>query len=31
VVLKPNVLWAAEVEAAEDEAQAASRGMWGAC
>lgn len=31
VVLKPNVLWSDEVEAAEDEAQAASRGMWGSC
>ena len=31
VVLEPNVLWAAEVEAAEDAAQAASRGIWGAC
>ncbi|MGN6271518.1 MAG: thermonuclease family protein [Protaetiibacter sp.] len=31
VVLEPNVLWAAEVEAAEDAAQAASLGMWGAC
>lgn len=31
VVLPPNMLWSAELEAAEDEAQAASRGMWGAC
>ncbi|WP_157981687.1 thermonuclease family protein [Protaetiibacter intestinalis] len=31
VVLEPNVLWAAELEAAEDEAQAASRGIWGVC
>lgn len=31
VVLEPNVLWAAEVEAAEDDAQAAALGMWGAC
>ncbi len=31
VVLKPNYLWADEVEAAEDEAQAARAGMWGAC
>ncbi|MFT4030460.1 MAG: thermonuclease family protein [Protaetiibacter sp.] len=31
VVLEPNVLWADRLEAAEDEAQAASRGIWGAC
>lgn len=31
VVLQPNVLWSAELEAAEDEAQAASRGIWGSC
>ncbi|MEZ5190221.1 MAG: thermonuclease family protein [Schumannella sp.] len=31
VVLKPNVLWADELEAAEDRAQSASLGMWGAC
>ncbi|WP_166867660.1 thermonuclease family protein [Salinibacterium sp. ZJ70] len=31
VVLKPNYLWADEVEAAEDEAQTARVGMWGAC
>lgn len=31
VVLEPNVLWADELEAAEDEAQTASRGIWGAC
>ena len=31
VVLQPNVLWSAEVEAAEDAAEAAALGMWGAC
>jgi micrococcal nuclease len=31
VVLEPNVLWADELEAAEDAAQAASLGLWGAC
>jgi len=31
VVLKPNVLWADELEAAEDRAQAAGLGMWGVC
>jgi len=31
VVLQPNVLWAAEVEGAEDAAQAASLGIWGRC
>lgn len=31
VVLEPNVLWADRLEAAEDAAQAASLGMWGAC
>lgn len=31
VVLPPNVLWSAELEAAEDEAQAAGRGIWGSC
>lgn len=31
VVLEPNVLWADELEAAEDRAQAAGAGMWGAC
>lgn len=31
VVLQPNYLWADEVEAAEDEAQSARVGMWGAC
>jgi micrococcal nuclease len=31
VVLEPNVLWSAEVEAAEDAAQAAALGIWGGC
>jgi micrococcal nuclease len=31
VVLEPNVLWADELEDAEDDAQAASLGLWGAC
>jgi micrococcal nuclease len=31
VVLPPNVLFADELEAAEDRAQAAGAGMWGAC
>lgn len=31
VVLEPNVLWAAEIEAAEDAAQAAALGIWGSC
>jgi len=31
VVLEPNVLWADRLEAAEDTAQTASLGMWGAC
>lgn len=31
VVLAPNVLFADELEAAEDRAQAAGLGMWGAC
>jgi len=31
VVLEPNVLFASELEAAEDRAQAAGAGMWGAC
>ena len=31
VVLPPNVLFADELEAAEDYAQAAGAGMWGAC
>jgi micrococcal nuclease len=31
VVLEPNVLFAAELEAAEDAAQAANAGIWGAC
>jgi len=31
VVLPPNVLFADELEAAEDRAQAAGLGMWGAC
>ncbi|HEX7834961.1 MAG TPA: thermonuclease family protein, partial [Pseudolysinimonas sp.] len=31
VVLPPNVLFADELEAAEDHAQAAGAGMWGAC
>ncbi len=31
VVLEPNVLWAAEFEAAEDTAQAAGLGIWTAC
>lgn len=31
VVLKPNVLYADELEAAEDRAQLAGSGMWGAC
>ena len=31
VVLPPNVLLADDLEAAEDRAQAAGLGMWGAC
>jgi micrococcal nuclease len=31
VVLEPNVLYATELEAAEDAAQAAGAGRWGAC
>lgn len=31
VVLEPNLLYAAEFEAAEDAAQAADLGLWGAC
>ncbi|MEO5919517.1 MAG: thermonuclease family protein [Pseudolysinimonas sp.] len=31
VVLPPNVLFAEELESAEDAAQAAGAGMWGAC
>jgi micrococcal nuclease len=31
VVLKPNVLYAEELEAAEDRAQLAGSGMWGVC
>ena len=31
VVLSPNVMFADELEAAEDAAQAAGAGMWGAC
>ena len=31
VVLEPNLLFAAEFEAAEDAAQAADVGLWGAC
>lgn len=31
VVLEPNVLLANELEAAEDRAQAAQLGLWGAC
>ena len=31
VVLEPNLLFAAEFEAAEDAAQAADLGVWGAC
>jgi endonuclease YncB( thermonuclease family) len=31
VVLPPNVLFADELEAAEDRAQAAGLGMWGSC
>ena len=31
VVLEPNVMFADELEAAEDAAQSAGAGMWGAC
>ena len=31
VVLEPNLLYAADFEAAEDSAQAAGLGLWGAC
>jgi micrococcal nuclease len=31
VVLEPNLLYAAEFEAAEDAAHAAGLGLWGAC
>lgn len=31
VVLQPNVLFADELEAAEDRAQDAGLGIWGAC
>ncbi|CAN5294681.1 thermonuclease family protein [soil metagenome] len=31
VVLKPNVMFASQLETAEDRAQAAGRGMWGQC
>ena len=31
VVLEPNLLYADEFEAAEDAAQAADLGLWGAC
>jgi len=31
VVLEPNVLFADDLEAAEDRAQAAGAGMWGSC
>jgi micrococcal nuclease len=31
MVLEPNLLFATELEAAEDAAQTAGVGMWGAC